>query len=191
MRAWIIGLTVFITTFFLSCKPQPVFDKDTALLDSIKIVLQVKINELQRTQENIKQASFSGYTVYASFLKSNLPDTIAKSEAVFIQQFLNSGRAIQQFNNELPGLLKESKIAVSQLQKLSGDVKENNIASNQKQNYIQAETKHANQTIETIEKNIRALNGSLFVFNANYRKTEEYIKKNNHGQLPSLVTETE
>lgn len=84
---------IFSSLLLYSCGPSHLYDKQASVLDSTKIVLQVKLNELKKIETNIEQRGFSKYEAYKKFLNSNLNDTLSRIEATAVQQFLNSGRS--------------------------------------------------------------------------------------------------
>jgi hypothetical protein len=179
---------IFVALLF-SCGPSHLYDKQTSVLDSTKIVLQVKINELKKIETNIEQRGFSKFEIYKKFLKSNVNDTISRVEASALQQFLNAGEVIQIYNQGKSDIIQQTEISVAQLQKLSSDLKENNLPQNQALNYFDAEKDHAGKLVSVIERNINAVNISLVNFKTALPRTEEYIKKINNGQLPTVVAD--
>lgn len=176
---------------FYGCKRGNMFEKEIALLDSTKIVLQVKLNELQRSEQNIQNFQFQKFGAYRSFLKSNIKDTVGRAEASAIQSFVNSGKTISEFSKNKTELIKQTGTAILQIQKLSADLKQNNIQPNVAQSYCNSEKGHAEELIKVIESNMRALNLSLNSFKNNLPKTEEYIRQINNGVLPTVVSDPE
>ena len=176
--------------FLFSCKPSHLYDKQVGLLDSTKIVLQVKINELKKIETNIQQRGFSKYEAYKRFLNSNLNDTLTRIEATALQQFMSSGEIIRLYNESKTELIQQTETSIAQLQKLSSDLKENNLPPNQAQTYFDNEKNHADKLVGIIEKNIATVNVSLVNFKNSTQKTEELIMEINHGQLPSVVADS-
>jgi hypothetical protein len=167
------------------------FEKEIALLDSTKIVLQVKLNELQRSEQNLKNFQFQKFEAYYSFLKSNLKDTIARAEANTIQNFINAGKTLSDFSKNKPALEKQTETSILQIQKLSADLKQNNVQGNVAQSYSNSEKGHAEELIKVIESNVKALNFSLNTYKNSLPRTEEYIRQINHGALPTVVSDPE
>jgi hypothetical protein len=178
-----LGLLLFLS----NCHPKNPYEKEILLLDSIKIVLQVKLNEVKKAEVNVNSISFSKYETYSRFLTSNLKDTIGKSEASALSNFIIAGRNISNFMAAKPALIKETEITISQIQKLSADLKENNVAPNSVQSFFNSEKIHAEQLINTIEQHMRTLNISLINFRNALPRTENLIRDINNGQLPSVV----
>jgi hypothetical protein len=176
---------------FLGCKRGNMYEKEITLLDSTKIVLQVKLNELQRSEQSMQNFRFQKFEAYYSFLKSNIKDTIGRAEAGAIQNFVNSGKTIQEFSKTKEELIKQTQTCIQQIQKLSADLKQNNIQSNVVQSYCNSEKGHADELIKTIETNVKALNLSLNTFKNSLPKTEDYIKQINNGVLPTVVNDSE
>jgi hypothetical protein len=174
----------------ISCGRSHLYDKQVALLDSTKIVLQVKLNELKKIETNIQQKGYSKYELYRRFLNSNLKDTINRSEASTIQQFLGSGEIIKQYNDSKAELVHQVETSISQLQKLAGDLKENTIQQQQAQLFFDNEKTHADKLVQTLEKNITAVNIGLMNFKNSVAKTEELLRQINNGQLPSVVADS-
>lgn len=173
-----------------NCGYKSNYDKEIAIIDSTKIVLQVKLNELQRAEQNIESSAFIKFDTYKTFLKSNLKDTLRKSDASAVQLFLNSGNTIKQFNSTKGELIKQTELSVSQLIKLSVDAKENNLQPNAVKAFYSTEKSHAEELIQIIEKNIKALNISINNYRNSLPRTEEYIKSINNGSLPTEVADS-
>jgi hypothetical protein len=176
---------------FYGCKRGNMFEKEIALLDSTKIVLQVKLNELQRSGQNMQNYQFQKFEPYYSFLKSNVRDTIGRAEASAIQNFINAGKALNSFEKNKSELIKQTETSILQIQKLSADLKKNNIQGSVAQSYSGSEKGHAEELIKVIESNIRVLNLSLNSYKNSLPGTEEYIRQINNGSLPTLVSDPE
>lgn len=159
-------------------------------MDSTRIVLQVKLNELKKAESNISCLSFGKFETYSNFLNSNLKDTITRAQANALQLFVNSGKVIKLFNEEKQDLIKQTETSIIQIQKLSGDIKENQVAQNVMDTYFNNEKNQAEKVIAIIEQNIRALNLSLVNFKNSTVRTEELIRQVNNGQLPAVVKDT-
>ena len=178
-------------SFFLAeCRHTNYYEKETNLLDSTKIVLQVKLNELKKSEQAIQNLQFQKFETYHSFLKSNIKDTIGKIEGNALQLFVRAGETISDFNKSKSELIKQTETSILQIQKLSADVKENNIQLNVIQSYCYSEKGHAEELIKTIEQNVKALNLSINNYRNSVTKTEEYIKHINNGQLPTVVADS-
>lgn len=166
------------------------YEKEVAIIDSTKIVLQVKLNELKRAEQNMESVGFAKYETYCVFLKNNVKDTVVRYEATALQQFVNSGKTIELFAKNKAELIKQTETSIAQLQKLSLDVKENNLPLNSVQAYFASEKSHAEELIKAIEHNIKAFNLSVNNYRNSVIRTEEYIKKINNGTLPTVVPDT-
>ena len=187
-------ISVFILILFSvclsNCKRSGMYEKEIAILDSTKIVLQVKLSELKKSELSIQNLQFEKFDPYNSFLKSNVKDTIGKSEGNALQLFVKAGNTISDFNKSKTELIKQTETSITQIQKLSADLKENNVQHNVAQSYYTSEKGHADELIKTIEQNVKALNLSLNNYRNSFGKTEEYIKLINNGQLPNVVADS-
>lgn len=183
-------IIILLTVFLFSCKRGNIYEKEIALLDSTKIVLQVKLNELKKAEVNIQNLQYPKFETYNAFLRSNVKDTIGRIEGNALQTFINSGNTIKEFNKTKTELIKQTETGILQIQKLSADLKENNIQMNVAQTYYQSEKGHADALIKTIEQNMKALNLGLNSYRNSISKTEEYIKLINNGQLPVVVADS-
>lgn len=176
---------------FTNCGRKNIYEKEISTIDSTKVVLQVKLNELLRAEKNIELSAFSKFETYEAFLKSNIKDTLNKPEATALQLFLNSGKTIRQFNASKIELIKQTELSIEQLKKLSLDARENNIQQNALQSFYSSEKNHAEELITVIEQNIKALNLSINSYRNSLPRTEEYIRTINNGTLPTLVADTQ
>lgn len=183
-------ITLLLAVFLFNCKRGNVYEKETAVLDSTKIVLQVKLNELKKAELNIHNLQYPKFETYSTFLKNNVKDTIERSIGNALQAFINSGNTIKEFNKSKVELIKQTETGILQIQKLSADLKENNIQHNVFQSYFNSEKGHADELIKTIEQNMKALNVSLNGYRNSLGKTEDYIKQINNGQLPVVVADS-
>src|SRR5688572_455890 len=105
--AFIVALVVLF-----SCKRGNMHEKETAILDSTKIVLQVKLNELKKSEQNMQSVQFPKFETYYSFLKSNIKDTVGRIEANAVQQFINSGLNVKEFNKTKAELIKQTETSI-------------------------------------------------------------------------------
>lgn len=183
-------ILVLFSVWLSNCKHANIYEKEISILDSTKIVLQVKLNELKKAEQSILTLQFEKFETYNSFLKSNVKDTIGKTEGNALQLFVKSGHTISDFNKSKAELIKQTETSIVQIQKLSSDFKESNVQHNVAQSYYNSEKGHAEELIKTIEQNIKALNLSINNYRNSIFKTEEYIKNINSGQLPSLVNDS-
>ncbi len=181
---------ILLSLMFVNCKHTNYYEKETAILDSTKIVLQVKLNELKKSEQSMENLQYSKFETYNSFLKSNLKDTIGKSEGNALQLFIKSGNTINEFIKLKSELIKQTEVSITQIQKLSFDLKENNVQLNVVQSYFNSERGHADELIKTIEQNVKVLNLSLNNYRNSVPKTEEYIRKINNGELPKVVADS-
>ena len=181
---------ILLSLMFVNCKHTNYYEKETAILDSTKIVLQVKLNELKKSEQSMENLQYSKFETYNSFLKSNLKDTIGKSDGNALQLFIKSGNTINEFIKLKSELIKQTEVSITQIQKLSFDLKENNVQLNVVQSYFNSERGHADELIKTIEQNVKVLNLSLNNYRNSVPKTEEYIRKINNGELPKVVADS-
>lgn len=187
---YVFLIAVLFSVGLSGCKHDSMYEKEVAILDSTKIVLQVKLNELKKTEQSIQNLQFEKFEAYNSFLKSNVKDTIAKPEGNALQLFVKAGATISEYNKVKADLIRQIEVSVVQIQKLSADLKENNVQHNVAQSYYNSEKGHADELIRIIEQNIKALNLSINNYRNSVSRTEEYIKKINSGQLPNVVTDS-
>lgn len=175
---------------FSNCKQGSIYQKEISILDSTKIVLQVKLNELKKSEQSIQNLQFGKFGAYNSFLKSNIKDTVTKSDGNALQLFVKAGETIAAFNKSKAELIKQTETSILQIQKLSSDLKENNVQHNVAQSYCSSEKGHAEELIKVIEQNIKALNLSINNYRNSVSRTEDYIKQINSGQLPNVVADS-
>ncbi len=179
-----------MTTFFTGCKHSSLYEKEVSMVDSTKIVLQVKLNEFKKAEVNIQNTAFSKGKTYVQFLKSNLKDTIGRIEANALRQFLSAVETIEQFNQTKSELVKQTETAISQLQKLATDLRTNAVTQGQAKSFYDTEMKNANKLVEVIEQNLKALTISLINIRNSTPRTEDLIRQINNGQLPVLITDS-
>lgn len=160
------------------------------MLDSAKIVLQVKLNELKKVETNIQLRGYPKYDLYKRFLNASLPDTISRAEAGTVQQFMNAGEVMKQYNDTKAALIGETEKSISQLQKLSHDLQNEAIAVNQAQLFFDTEKARADKLVQVIEKNVAVANIALMNFRNSMAGTEALIRKINNNRLPEVVADS-
>jgi len=180
----------FVAILLSNCAQKSVYDKETSTLDSLKIVLQVKRNELNKFDKAIESISAYKLKTYGAFLKSNLKDTINKNQANTLQIFLNAVEALTEFEKMRAPLASQTEISITQLQTLSADLKANLIQSDQATRFITNEKHNADRQISILEQTIKTLNISIINIRNYLPKTEDLIKQINGGKLPSVVSDS-
>lgn len=186
-RPCLIIVVILFCAALWQCTPHDRYEKEAALIDSLKIVLRVKLSEVNKAEAAISASSFGRFDIYRRFLSSNTPDTIEKAQASAIRNFVSCGKVVSDFANKSPQLAKETETSISQLQALASDLRAGH-AQNLK--HVKTESDHAQKLIAVLENDLRLVNGSLINFRNSIAGTEAFIRQINHGRLPSLVTDT-
>jgi hypothetical protein len=186
----VLGIAMVCNFLFIQCHSKNLYPKETSSLDSLKIVLQVKKQELNKSTIHMSQYGFDKYEPYKKFLLEHIKDTILRVEATALQLYIKSGNLLTNYNMNMPKQNGEVELTISQLQLLSEDLKSNNIPANKVQDYYENEIAHATMLIARMEKDLLLVNSALNGLNTSRSKVEDFLRKNNLGELPKLVNDS-
>jgi hypothetical protein len=124
---------------------------------------------------------------YASFIKSNLKDTVSIATAEQLQLFYSIGKNLVNFLVMSPNWKDEAKQSIKQLTDLSHDLKNGSLEEETVFDFVSDENRHATKIIEELKTNTDLMRYSLDVFSKSLPVAQETVKKLNNGALPELI----
>jgi hypothetical protein len=179
---------VILISILLSCcgnsgiklqQTKTVDSLQTNLLSNKKLLLQIDSVELSK--------AINKFEIYKQFIKSNIKDTINKTDAYAIQSFINAGNNLQSIQLNKINLITRINLLSNQLLKLGTDIKNNSFQNNQINGFIETEklmqveiAKFCIEEQNNYFKNLQQLKTNLYL-------VEQLILKRNNNQLPTVI----
>lgn len=179
---------VILISILLSCcgnsgiklqQTKTVDSLQTNLLSNKKLLLQIDSVELSK--------AINKFEIYKQFIKSNIKDTINKTDAYAIQSFINAGNNLQSIQLNKINLITRINLLSNQLLKLGTDIKNNSFQNNQINGFIETEklmqveiAKFCIEEQNNYFKNLQQLKTNLYL-------VEQFILKRNNNQLPTVI----
>jgi hypothetical protein len=186
-------ITLFFVGFIVisllnsSCRNPNQYQKQVKELDSLKVVLQEAIVNFNTIDSAKCVEVYAQQFTYASFIKSNLKDTVSMATAEQLQLFYSVGKNLVNFLVMSPDWKDEAKQTIKQLTDLSHDLKNGSLEEETVFDFVSEENRHANKIIEELKTNTELMRYSLDVFSKSLPVVQETVKKLNNGAVPELV----
>ena len=188
------GLLPIISAFFVfslvSCDETDIYNQRIKTIDSLDGAVNAMLNEMNRIDTLQLKSSVIKYQYFRQFIKQQVYDTVSKSEADKLQQFNESGSALEAFVKNRSDIIARASLINSQLEKLSGDARGRKIGKEQLMQYTAEEKTQASILIEAAYKQKESLFRSLKDFNESIDTVEQIIKSRNNGELPRILGDT-
>ncbi len=162
--------------------------KKAAQIDSIRVVINVKAQELKQTDSALISRAIGKFNTYTVFIQTNINDTLNKEEANVLQQFYTSGNALITFQKNKQTLLSRTNLLMDQLSDLIKDAN-NGLHLSLLNEYLNKEAKAADELIKNVDEQNKLYQKSIQDFKNALPLTEELIRKRNNGQLPGIIND--
>lgn len=169
-----------------SCKNQHTYEKYVKELDSLKVVVQQAVDNFKTVDSAQCIKANSKYYTYSLFLNEQVKDTVSKTIAENLQNFLSVGNGLNDYLVLRSSWLNEANASVAQLNDLSHDLKNGSIDEEEAVEFINTEKKQAEKIIDELKINTESIRKHLEVYNQSLPACEVYIKLLNGGTLPTL-----
>ena len=186
----IVLLLFFAGSLFQSCNRVNIYQAKSRSLDSLSGAINALVKEVDKTDTIILEKAISRFKQYKQFIQQNVKDTVAKTEADFLQQFYTSGNDLQNFSINRYSIKARTSLINSQLEKLKLDVKNRSIPEEKLIEYTNQEKKEADHLINAGHDQQKLFYTSLQEFKTALKGVEDLIKARNNGQLPTVVKDT-
>ena len=182
----------FIVTCVLlqACNKTDTYGQQVRTLDSLSGAVNATAKELEKTDTVILQKAITRFAYYRQFIQQNINDTIAKNEADNLQQFYVSGKNLEIFQANRMSLLARARLINSQLLKLTADVKNNALSTEQATQFILQEKNEAARLTDLGSSQKQVFYSGLEEFKNALRGVEQLIRSHNNGELPTIVKDT-
>jgi len=181
---------VLISVLCCSCSVKNQVEAEVKKLDSLTIVLNTKLEEINKCDTNLLNRAITKFTIYSTFIENNLNDTIIKGEANSLQQFYTSGQNLKAFQSNKNSLKSRASLVLEQIKKLVNDVSNGSISKDEFIKNYDTELKAANQLIELSTKEISSQSSNIQDFKNALLPVETIIKQKNNGELPSVIKDS-
>jgi len=181
---------ILIPIFFCSCSVKNQVEAEVKKLDSLTIVLNTKLQEINTCDTNLLNRAIAKFSIYSKFIENNLNDTIIKGEANSLQQFYTSGQNLKAFQINKNSLKSRASLVLEQINKLIADVSNATITKEEFIKNYDIELRGANQLIELTTREISVHNSNIQDFKNSILPVENLIKQKNNNELPSAIKDS-
>jgi hypothetical protein len=183
-------LAILICSTFLylqSCSIKGQVANEAKRLDSVNIILNSKLQELNKCDTALLERAISKFNVYSTFIENNITDTISKDEANKLQQFYQSGKNLIAFKVNYKTLRSRTLLVSDQIKKLMFDVEQGSITKKDFLSNFENEVSAASQLISLTSNELKNNLNSIQDFKNSIVPVETLIKSRNNGQLPEAI----
>ncbi|MBL7902971.1 MAG: hypothetical protein JNK73_13320 [Bacteroidia bacterium] len=177
--------------FFMSCTNSELYEKGTKQLDSLEGAMGLISKEILSSDTLQLQKALERFTTYRLFIKTNVNDTILPGEAENIKRFFASGTALEAYSKNRPVLLERAGLIHTQITKLRNDISNLLIDEQVLMMALEKENKTSAELTGLMLEQQKKYYSALQEFKQVLPLTEEFIRKHNKGDLPTLVKQNE
>ncbi len=182
-------IIVLISALFVleSCSIKNQVAAEVKRLDSVSIVLNSKLQELNKCDTALLERAITKFNNYSTFIENNISDTITKEEANNLQQFYQSGKNLKAFGENFKSLRSRTILVSDQIKKLMSDVANGSIPKKDFLSNYDNEVKAASQLIAATTNELKNNLNSVQDLKNSLLPVEELIRSRNNGQLPEAI----
>lgn len=174
----------------ISCNNNEACLQRVKTLDSLSGALNVKINELKKTDTALINRCVNRYTYYRDFLTQNIQDTITRQEGDAVSRFLSGGKNLETYAINRKIILEQASTVNSRLGKLNTDLKNQSILPEEADTYIYNEISQANKLIGLSQTQGELYFSAIEDYKASLKQVESLIRRHNQGQLPLIIKDS-
>ena len=175
---------------FGSCNKTDLYGQKTKTLDSLSGAINSMLQELKNVDTISLQKSLTRFNWYNEFIRENIHDTITKDEADNLRHFFTSGKDLENFSRNRKLILKRALLINSQLQKLTEDIKNKSLSTEQMSSYSHNEMNESTKLIEMGYEQQKLFHSRLEEFKNSLKGIELLIRSRNKGELPTIIKDT-
>lgn len=186
----IVGIVSLILLFFCSCGVKRQVEKEYKTLDSLSIVLNTKLTELNKCDTALLDRAITKFTNYTVFIENNLSDTITKTQANGLQQLYVSGNNLKAFAVNRINIRTRGNLVIEQVEKLNSDLEKGLITKADYLKNFDTESKAIFQLINYCDMEIKNFNSNIQDFKNSISPVEMLIKSRNNGLLPEAIKDS-
>lgn len=186
----ILGLVSLILFFCCSCSVKNQVKAEYKKLDSLSIVLNTKLAELNKCDTALLVRAITKFTNYAVFIENNLSDTITKTQANGLQQLYVSGNNLKAFAVNRINIRSRGNLVIEQVKKLNTDLENGLITKADYLKNFDTESKALIQLIGYCDNETKNFNTNIQDFKNAISPVEMLIKSHNNGLLPEAIKDS-
>ena len=186
----ILGLVSLILSICTSCSVKNQVEAEYKKLDSLSIVLNTKLTELNKCDTALLLRAITKFTNYAVFIENNLSDTITKTQANGLQQLYVSGNNLKAFAVNRINIRSRANLVIEQVRKLNSDLENGLITKADYLKNFDAESKAMLQLITYCDNETKNFNSNIQDFKNAISPVEMLIKSRNNGLLPEAIKDS-
>jgi len=187
MRNALVISICFLFLFLQSCSIKDQVATEAKRLDSVSIILNSKLQELNKCDTALLERAIVKFNIYSTFIENNITDTISKEEANSLQQFYQSGKNLKAFNENFKSLRSRTTLVSDQIRKLMSDVEKGSISKKDFLSNFENEVSAASQLISLTSNELKNNLNSIQDFKNSLLPVEALIKSRNNGILPEAI----
>jgi len=192
MRSGLRYFCLFLCTLlFLSCRNSEAYEKGRKTLDSLDGALGLVLKEVKSADTVQLKKAIKRFTTYRFFIKSMVSDTLLPDEAEDIKRFFQSGTALENYSENRSLVLIRAGMIKDQLSKLRRDIEKAIPEEQELAAALEREKKAAAELMDIMMAQQKKYQSALQEFIQVLPSTEEFIRKHNSGELPTLVERKE
>jgi hypothetical protein len=185
-----LGLVSLILSICTSCSVKNQVEAEYKKLDSLSIVLNTKLTELNKCDTALLLRAITKFTNYAVFIENNLSDTITKTQANGLQQLYVSGNNLKAFAVNRINIRSRANLVIEQVRKLNSDLENGLITKADYLKNFDAESKAMLQLITYCDNETKNFNSNIQDFKNAISPVEMLIKSRNNGLLPEAIKDS-
>lgn len=175
----------------MSCTNSEVYEKGTKQLDSLEGSMGLISKEILSADTLQLQKAVERFTTYRLFIKSNVNDTLLPEEAETIKRFFTSGMALEAYSKNRPVLLARARLIHAQISQLRNDISNLLIDEQVLSMALEKENKASAELTASMLDQQKKQYSALQEFKQVLPLAEEFIRKHNRGELPTVVKQNE
>ena len=184
-----VCIIFFISVLFVlqSCSIKSQVAAEVKRLDSVSIVLNSKLQELNKCDTALLERAIAKFNNYSTFIENNISDTITRDEANNLQQFYQSGKNLKAFKENFKNLRSRAILVSDQIKKLMDDVENGSIPKKDFLTNYNNEVNAAAQLIALTSNELKNNLNSVQDLKNSLLPVEALIRSRNNGQLPEAI----
>lgn len=187
MRGVCIILFLAVLFVFQNCSIKSQVAAEVKRLDSVSIVLNSKLQELNKCDTALLARAIKKFDNYSTFIENNISDTITKEEATSLQQFYQSGKNLKAFDVNFKSLRSRTMLVSDQIKKLMNDVEKGSISKKDFLSNYDNEVRAAEQLVTLTSNELKNNLNSVQDLKNCLLPVEALIRSRNKGQLPEAI----
>ncbi len=176
---------------FLSCSNSEVYENGAKRLDSLDGAMGLISKEILSSDTVQLQKAIERFMTYRFFIKTNVNDTLLSEEAETIKRFFLSGTVLGSYSKNRTLLLNRANSMHTQATKLRHDITETLISEQELNAAMEKETKASAELTGTMLEQQKKYYSAMQEFKQVLPLTEEFIRKYNKGELPTLIKQNQ